>query len=339
MTTRGFLLGKFMPPHAGHLFCAEVGKQRCDLMTVLVCSHEAEPIDGRLRADWMRACLSQSGYRVAHLHREIPQTPEEHPEFWPIWRKAIAEVHPEPIDWVFGSEDYIHRLAKEVGARSFLVDPERQVVPVSATDIRQDPWPHWSHVPGPVRGHYQHRLVLVGAESTGKTVLAEALAKSLNGTPVPEYGREYDANFRQGQGWCTADFATIIEGHIALADTISARGGPIVVEDTDPVQTLVWAEALVGRVETALVARARTVATGKTYLLLDHSTPWHNDGTRYFADPERRALITERLKVWLDTFKVDWRVISGRDWASRTAAAQSQLEQLIANSRRPENRS
>jgi HTH-type transcriptional regulator, transcriptional repressor of NAD biosynthesis genes len=328
MTTRGFLLGKFMPPHAGHIYCAEVGKWRCDMMTVLVCSHDAEPIDGHLRAKWMRACLPQPEYRVLHMHRDIPQAPEDHPDFWPIWRTAIAEFHPEPIDWVFGSEDYVHRLAREVGARPFPVDPLRQVVPVSATVIREDPWNNWDHVPGPVRGHYQRRLVLVGAESTGKTVLAEALAERLVIKPIPEYGRDYDAVFRYGQDWVAADFEAIMMGHRALADTIAVRSGPIVIEDTDAVQTLVWAEALLGKVPQTLVDRARAAVEGKTYLLLDHATAWRDDGTRHFADPARRAWFTDRLRAWLNAFGAEWLCIEGADWASRTAAANARLDTL-----------
>lgn len=330
MTSRGFLLGKFMPPHAGHLYCAEVGKARCDLMTVLVCSHDAESIDGYLRAAWMRACLAQPGYRVLHMHRDIPQAPEDHPDFWPVWRAAIAEFHPEPIDWVFGSEGYVHRLAREVGARPFPVDPQRQVVPVSATAIREDPWSNWKHVPVPVRGHYQRRLVLLGAESTGKTVLAEALAARLGCLPIPEYGRDYDAIFRHGQDWVAADFEAIMAGHKALADAMASRGGPVMIEDTDAVQTLVWAEALLGRVPETLVGRARAAGAGKSYLLLDHATPWLDDGTRHFADPARRAWFTERLRAWLDAFGAAWQSVEGADWAARTDTASARLDAIMA---------
>lgn len=332
MTTRGFMLGKFMPPHAGHLFCAEVGKKRCDVMTVLVCSYDAEPINGLLRANWMRACLPQPEYRVLHMHRDIPQVPGDHRDFWPIWRAAIAEFHPEQIDWVFGSEDYVHQLAREVGARPFPVDPERRVVPVSATAIREDPWSNWDHVPGPVRGHYQRRLVLLGAESTGKTLLAETLAARLQSLPIPEYGRDYDALFRHGKEWVAADFEAIMAGHRSLADTIAMRGGPIVVEDTDAVQTLVWAEALLGNVSEPLVDLARAAIDGKSYLLLDHAPLWQDDGTRHFADTARRAWFTGRLREWLEAFGAEWQLIEGADWAARTAVANARLDELNASS-------
>lgn len=328
MTTHGFLLGKFMPPHAGHLFCAEVGKARCDIMTVLVCSHDAEPINGHLRAKWMRACLPHPEYRVLHLHRDIPQAPEDHPDFWQIWRAAITEFHPEPIDWVFGSEGYVHRLAQEVGAQPFPVDSERRIVPVSSTAIRQAPWANWDHVPGPVRSHYQRRLVLLGAESTGKTTLAQTLAARLTAAPIPEYGREYDAVFRHGQKWHAADFEAIVAGHMAVANSIAKRSGPIVVEDTDAVQTLVWAEALLGHIPGMLVDQARAAVEGKTYLLLDHAVPWQDDGTRYLADTAHRGWFTDQLITWLDTFGADWQLIEGEDWLARTEAAAAQLDAL-----------
>ena len=173
---RGFLLGKFMPPHAGHLFLCEVARARVDQLTVLLCSHDAEPIPGDLRAAWMADSLRGTGVRLCHMHRDIPQEPSEHPDFWPIWKAAIAEYHPEPIDWVFGSESYVVPLANTLDARPFIVDLERRAVPVSASVIRADPGAHWAHVPPPVRGYFQRRVTLLGPESAGKTTLAARLA-------------------------------------------------------------------------------------------------------------------------------------------------------------------
>ncbi|MEX3014782.1 AAA family ATPase [Gymnodinialimonas hymeniacidonis] len=329
MTVHGFLLGKFMPPHAGHLLCAQVGRARVDVMTVLVCSHDAEAIDGYLRADLMRSCLPERGFRVIHMHRDIPQAPEDHPDFWPIWRAAIAEHHPEPIDWVFGSDTYIHRLAQEVGARAFPVDPDRRVVPVSGTAIRSDPAAHWSYVPGPVRPLYQKRLTMLGAESTGKTTLSEDLAARTGTVPIPEYGRDYDALYRHGQAWIASDFEAIMAGHNALASCMAERSGPLIVEDTDEVQTLVWAEALTGEAPDQLVACARAASCGKRYVLLGHDLPWIDDGTRHFPDPERRAWFTQKLAHWLDAFDADWVAVEGPD---RAAAVHAEFDALSARS-------
>src|SRR5690242_12083484 len=107
--TRGFLLGKFMPPHNGHVTLCDFAKSYCDGLTVLVCTRPSEPIDGNLRLAWMRELCPET--RVVHYDREVPQEPSEHPDFWTIWRGIVRGVHPEPIDLVFASEDYGSRLA------------------------------------------------------------------------------------------------------------------------------------------------------------------------------------------------------------------------------------
>ena len=51
---RGFLLGKFMPPHAGHVSLIEAARRLVDELTILVCSLPDDPIPGQVRLEWMR---------------------------------------------------------------------------------------------------------------------------------------------------------------------------------------------------------------------------------------------------------------------------------------------
>ena len=158
MIRRGFILGKFMPPHAEHLYACTFGAAQVDLMTVLVCSTDAEPIPGSLRFQWMTEALAGTGIRVLHMHRDIPQEPRDHPDFWPIWQAVIREFHPEPIDWVFGSKTYVTPLAEWLGAQPCIVDLDRRKYPVSGTAIREDPAAHWEFIPDPVRPYFQDRV-------------------------------------------------------------------------------------------------------------------------------------------------------------------------------------
>ena len=92
----GFLLGKFLPPHRGHQYLIEFARNYVDRLTVLVCTIEQEPIPGRLRYQWM--CEAFPGVDLVHHTDEIPQAPEEHPDFWPICihndaALPIQEVH------------------------------------------------------------------------------------------------------------------------------------------------------------------------------------------------------------------------------------------------------
>ena len=322
MTTRGFLLGKFMPPHAGHVSMGRMGLELVDQITVMVCSLKTEPIPGDLRAAWMRELLP--GARIVHYDRDIPQAPEDHPDFWPIWRAAIADVHPEPITHVFGSEPYIVRLADELAAIPVPVDPDRRAFPVSGEAIRRDPAAHWRFLPGPVRPWYQKRVVTFGAESTGKSVLAERLAAWLGGPVVPEYGRTYE-DVRPEGGWQAAHLIELARRHEAHRSAIAPEAGPVLIEDTDPLLTAVWAKMLLGERVPELEARPKA----DLYLLLDAEVPFVQDGGRYYGAPEQRrkfhALAAEALA------RTGARIapISG-DWVAREAEARAAVEALRA---------
>jgi len=326
--TKGFFLGKFMPPHNGHLFVCEVARQRVDELTVFLCSHDAEPIDGHLRAAWMRECLG-SRCTLIHMHRDIPQEPKDHPDFWQIWKDAIFEHHPDPIDFVFGSEDYVLKLADTVGAKPFVVDVARQSVPVSATKIRDTPDQHWHHIPGPVRPYFQKRVTLLGAESAGKSTLSETLANHFGTKAIPEYGRDYDATFKQGTDWTADDFMMIAKGHVAMATPTAASASPVVIEDTDLLQTVVWSEALLQTAPAALVDRLKTEKRPDLYLLLSPDTEWIDDGTRYHSTPEERHWFHERLKHWLETVGANWIEILGSSWSDREQTAKRAVSETF----------
>lgn len=303
MTTRGFLLGKFLPPHAGHVFLCRTALGLCDKLTVLVCSLEREPVNGALRHGWMQALLPEA--RVLHHSADVPQEPGEHPDFWAIWRQICREAHREPIDYVFGSEPYVVRLAQELGARAKLIDPERLAFPVSGTAIRQNPAAHWDMIPGPVRPHYQTRIVLAGAESTGKSTLAGQLAAHFRTRHVPEYGRVYDA--WRDAAWTPRSFDEIEAGHQAMRRAIAPMAGPLLIEDTDELVTRVWEHALTG----AAAARPRPAQLADLYLLLDTDLPWVDDGVRYQSASTARNAFQAAVERELHDAGVHWRRVTG----------------------------
>jgi HTH-type transcriptional repressor of NAD biosynthesis genes len=319
--TTGFLLGKFLPPHEGHRFLARTAAGMCDDLTVLVCSLPDDPIPGRLRHDWMTAMLP--GVRVLHHDRVVPQEPADHPDFWPIWREICLATQGGRIDLVFGSEPYVHRLAAEVGAAPVLIDPERLAFPTSGTAVRADPFGQWRFVPTELRPHLQARVVLVGAESVGKSTLARDLAAEFDTLYVPEYGRIHDANRAPGP-WTEADFARIMTGHRAMRRAMAGQAGPVLFEDTDPLLTQVWQGFLTGAPVTT-----PPPDLAELYLVLDIDRPWIDDGTRYQGDPAERAGFQAAVLAQLDRFGAKRVVITGT-WAERRARCRDAVQALLA---------
>ncbi len=314
-----------MPLHEGHLLLCDVASEMVDILTVLVCTRDCESIDGIMRLNWLQESVKPN-VRVVHLHRDIPQEPSEHPEFWNIWRDTIKGLHPESIDLVFGSENYILRLAMELDAEPFVLDKQRDLVPVSSTDIRLNPKAHWQYIPGAVRAFYQKRFCILGPESTGKSQLSQDLATQFMTRHVPEYGRTYDEMFRQGKNWQASDFIAIARGHQALQKQIARRAGYVYFEDTDLLQTIVWAEYLLGEVPGELSRLLENWDFAHYYLLLNPDVTWSNDGTRYSGDTEVRAWFFGKLESLLVDLQLPYQVINGSDWSARGNTAKAAVK-------------
>lgn len=328
ISRRGFVLGKFLPPHSGHVFLCNAAAAMVDEMSVLLCSTDAEPIDGGLRNDWLSGLLPNC--RILHMHRDIPQAPQDHPDFWAIWRAAISQFHPEPIDRVFGSEAYVFRLAEELNALPVLIDPTRSIFPVSASAIRADPARHWQFVPGPVRPYFQKRICLLGPESSGKSMLAEMLAKRFNATVMPEYGRDYDAYYRQGSDWGEDDFIALAETHRAMRQAMAANAAPIIIEDSDVLQTAVWAQMLLGRAPKVLERFIADNGLADYYLLLSPEASWIDDGTRYAGDRETRVWFFNACEQRLCQSGAKFSAVSGSDWQARSEQATRLVDDWLA---------
>lgn len=318
MTRRGFILGKFMPPHRGHLFLCETALNMTDALTVLVCSTDDEPIDGARRYEMMRDMLPEA--RVIHLHKNLPQAPEDHPDFWAIWRSEIKALHSEDVTYVFASEPYVFRLAQELDAAPVLVDPDREIFPISGTALRAAPAQDLKAPSKSLRPQFQKRLTLLGPESVGKSRLAADLAAHFGTRVMPEYGRTYDVYYKQGKNWRADDLIALAQTHRAMREAMRGDAGALLIEDTDAVQTAVWSLFLVGEIAPALEQIERETLADH-YFLLTPEVAWTQDGVRYAGAEDTRRFFFEEAERRLKSLGASYEIISGADWDLRTARA------------------
>jgi HTH-type transcriptional regulator, transcriptional repressor of NAD biosynthesis genes len=323
---RGFFLGKFMPPHAGHASLIEAARRLVDEMTVLVCWLPGDPINGELRLKWMQQLFPDC--RVIGHGAIVPQYPWDSEDFWPIWRGIVRQVHPEPIDYVFAGEDYGADLAREVGGlfvplggRVLGADSD-PIGGLTATAIRANPAAHWPLLPQPVQQYYQKRVCLHGSESTGKSTLSAQLASHYDTLAVGEYGRSHcEAHPEE----LTADDLMLIgKAQHAMIDAAAPWAGPLLLSDTDALMTAAWSEMLLGTRIEALMHFPKA----DLYLLMEPDIPWVDDGTRYFAsDAERRKFCALVERILADA-NVPFQRISG-SWAQREAQARAMIDSLL----------
>ena len=274
--THGLVIGKFLPPHLGHVHLVDFARHWCPRLTVVVCSLRREPIPGATRVAWMRELFPS--VQVIHLDEELPQDPSEHPSFWALWKAALARVVPGTPTHVFGSDAYIQRLAGELGAQAVPVDPGRHAVPVSGTAIRDDPMKHWEYLPSCVRPFFVRRICVFGPESTGKTTLSRWLAQQLHTAWVPEYARTWLE--ARGGHVGPGDMLEIARGQRSSEAALERQANRALILDTDTLATVVWSQALFGSVDVGVTQRASESPAG-LYLLLAPDVPFVPDPVRY----------------------------------------------------------
>lgn len=319
--TVGMVLGKFLPPHKGHLYLAEFAKNYVDTLYVVVGTLAAEPIPGDLRYRWMKQMLPHC--EVLHLTDENPQDPSEHADFWSIWQDSLAGILPQKPDFVFASESYGYKLAEVLNAQFVPVDLPRSNISVSGTDIREKPLAHWHHIPWPVRQYYLKRVCIFGPESCGKTTLTHNLANAFDTVFVPEYARAY-LEEKEGK-LLESDMPVIARGQVASEDALARHGKGILFCDTDPLTTQIWSEFLYQQVDADIVQLANE-RHYDLYILCDVDVPWVEDQVRYL--PNDRENFLELCENKLIQTNRPYVKVSG-DWQQRLQQAIDAVKALL----------
>jgi NadR type nicotinamide-nucleotide adenylyltransferase len=295
----GLVLGKFLPPHAGHHELVDFALERCERVTVLVLGAAAEPIPLALRREWMRE--RHPGARVVAGWDEVPVDFDD-PHIHDLHIAVMERLLNEPIDAVFTGEAYGDLLAERWGVEH-VCRPRGGVI--SGTAVRADPAAWWPSLTPAVRAYLCRRVVITGAESTGTTTLAAALAERLGTVWVPEVGRAVSEARGIPYTWTDADFEMIARRQLNDEDRAARVSGPILVCDTDALATCIWQERYMGR----STGPVEAIAASRTYalsVLTSDDIPFVQDGLR---DGEHlRGWMTERFR---ERLRAPWIEVRG----------------------------
>ena len=319
--TRGMILGKFLPPHLGHIYLGEFARNAVDELTIVVHSRASDPIPAPVRVEWLRELFPFD--RVVHLADELPPDPQDHADGWDCWRTSLLRVLPGPPDLVFAASDDGPRLARELGAEFVPVDRARGLGPVSGARIRRDPIRHWDDLPRCVRPYFVRRVCLFGPESTGKTTLARQLADHFGTVAVPEYARTLIE--ARGAELDASDVSRIARGQIASETALARNARGVLFCDTDVLATTIWADVLYGSCPEWVQNEANR-RTYDLYLLLKADVPWVGDPARCM--PDNRHGFSDLCRQALEVRGRRFVTIQG-NWYERFRAAVTAVEALI----------
>jgi NadR type nicotinamide-nucleotide adenylyltransferase len=282
-----------------------------------------------MRADWIRSECPQ-----AHVVTTVDDAQVDHAcdAAWETHVDVMRGLLDAPVDAVFTSDGYGAELARRFNAAWVQVDPGRTLVAVSGSAVRADPAAYWWALPRAVRASLTLRVVVIGAESTGTTTLAEDLAVSIGTSWVPEFGREW-CMIRHGglaAPWHTAEFDLIAREQAHAEDAAAEMvPRPLLVCDTDVLATTVWHERYIGYQSPTVHALAEA-RVPDLYLLTGDEIAFVQDGMR---DGEQlRHHMHHRFREVLAAQPAPWIEVNGTR-AERLAAARRHVDGLLASGR------
>ena len=333
----GMVLGCFAPLHKGHMELILRAKKENDKCFVIVCGYDGDkgehllPLKKRYR--YVKETFKNDPLIevISVNDTELGIDQSMHSGNWRIWIQYVINncVNPDEVDfhrtWYVGEPSYVNMIKKfDYWADVVLVD--RQVLPISATMIRNNPIKYWNYISPVFRKVYSHNVLITGTASEGKTTLTQDIAK-LFGIPYSqEMGRlRLENTTKQDDELDFGDFHyNLYEQNRANADNIDGLANQgIVISDTDNLVTLMYARMYADEPTfelgeddyQALYAiakqQAKYIKWNKIFVLAPKGV-FVDDGTRWMghSDMESRQKLFNILIGLLNEFGYEYEILN-----------------------------
>lgn len=155
------------------------------------------------------------------------------------------------------------------------------------------------------------KIVLFGPESTGKTTLAQMLARHYETEWVPEFMRDYlQRKWNEEQKICEPhDLMPIAKGQMLLENKKAAEADSLLFCDTNLLELVVYSKAYYNEFVDPSLLKHALKAQYDLYFLTYIDVPWVEDDLR--DRPLQRDLMFARFKKTLDENDLPYRVLRG----------------------------
>ncbi|HOV14358.1 MAG TPA: AAA family ATPase [Spirochaetota bacterium] len=317
----GLVIGKFLPPHKGHLALIDYGLANCDELIILIHITENDYIEGERRICFLNEIYKNNNrVRIEYTNLEtLPSSSVSDRDISKIWAFYLSKLFPE-VRIIFSSEKYGEYLAEYMNIECKIFDMDRIRYPISATMIRENPYIYWEFIPEQIKSYFVKKICIYGPESTGKSILTEKLANYYNTIFVPEVAREIIDNEKD----ITPD--TISQIFISHADEIidkSKSADRFLFVDSDYITTEIYSNFFFKTIPPypQWVANANQF---DLYLFCDIDVPWVYDKQRFtekLRKETREWFMNELIKR-----KINYEIIDGSDYDERFNKAVSYIE-------------
>ena len=312
MKTVGFLAGKFLPYHQGHIYATMAASNYVDKLYVILASNEEldRELCNKASIDYIPVLerLSWIGETLKDLDNIHILNIEDYG--WADGSAKIIEAIPETITHVFSSEEsygeYFNRYYPQ--AEHVVIDNMRDTVNTSGTDIRNDIYGNWDMIPNCAKPYFTKKVCIIGTESCGKSTLTKQLAKYYNTNFVHEVGRDYCEKYKNQL--TQNHFDSIALDHFRLTEKMAENSNKLLFIDSEAVITQYYATKYKYN-QTSLIEEIVCKQEFDLYIYLEPDVKWVDDGTRFMGDDEIRTNNNLELKQMFHNRRIDFTIIRG----------------------------
>jgi len=333
---QGLVFGKFMPPTNGHLYMINFAKQSCENLTILICSLKEEPISGDLRYKWLKELFPDCN--VVHQSIDIKQEPDspEDQAFFNLWRDSIRDHCPGiNFDALFASETYGYKMGEVLECSFIPVDVNRDVVQISATKIRNDPYKYWDYLNPVIRPYFLKRVAVIGSELSGKNDLVQQLSTHFETSYVSNYTesllktRMHNIKDYSLKDLKSEDISTIARGQMASEKALTRQARKVLFSNSDLISIKHTSEFLF-KTSPNWIDDAITQQNYDFYILLDpRNIDIQNNNEMLIPALSDRVDIFNALKADLDKRQEPYVIINNKSPTERFTHAMEALCEFI----------